>query len=116
MWVKKRRRPIGERNASPGVAIGHEITKTVGYRLPHSVRVNACERRENTGRGVRDQRSVVVGHQHAIVANKVEQVWHLLEVRGHVWVVTAEMGVVKLDVYNVLNVPLGRVQLARILR
>src|SRR5437667_2256417 len=41
--VKERRRPIGERDAGPGRAIGLKVAEAVRYRLPHTVRINAGE-------------------------------------------------------------------------
>jgi len=61
---------------------------------------------------VRDQGGVIVREQRAVALDEVEQVRHLLEVRRHVRVVTPEVGVVELDVDDVLDVVAGRLQVA----
>src|SRR5207244_6824642 len=96
--VKERRRPIGERDAGPGRAIGLKVAEAVRYRLPHTVRVNTGERGQDAGGGVRDQHGVVVRHQYTVVLDEIEQVRHLLEIRGDVGVVPSEVRVVELDV------------------
>jgi len=53
---------------------------------------------------MRDENGVVVGKQRAVAVNKIEQVRHLLEIGGNVWVVPQEMHVVKDDEDDVLDV------------
>src|SRR2546425_1060445 len=50
--------------------------------------------------------------QPALVLDEVEQVGHLLEVRGHVGVVAGEVDVVELDVNDVLYLLVSRIELA----
>ena len=101
--VEERRRPVGERDAGAGRAVGLEVAEAVRDRLAHPVGVDAGERRQDAGRRVRDQRRVVVRQQRAVALDEVEQVRHLLEVRRHVRVVAPEVGVVELDVDDVLE-------------
>ena len=61
---------------------------------------------------MRDQQRVVVGQQHAVVLDEVEQVGHLLQVRRHVGVVAGEVDVVELDVNDVLDLLVSRIELA----
>jgi len=65
---------------------------------------------------VRNQHCVMVRVQRAIVADEVEQMWHLLQVGGHVGVVALQVGVVELNVDDVLNPAVSGVELAEILR
>src|SRR5439155_21536772 len=101
--VKERRRPIGERDAGPGRAIGLKVAEAVRYRLPHTVRINTGERGQDAGGGVRDQHGVVVRHQYTVVLDEIEQVRHLLEIRGDVGAVPSEVRVVELDVDHMLD-------------
>ena len=52
---------------------------------------------------MRDQHGVVVRHQYTVVLDEIEQVRHLLEIRGDVGVVPSEVRVVELDVDHVLD-------------
>jgi hypothetical protein len=54
---------------------------------------------------------MVVRAERAVVLDEVEQMRHLLEIGRHVRVVALEMGVVELDLDDVLDLALGRVQL-----
>jgi hypothetical protein len=73
-----------------------------------AVRVEAGEGGENASRSVRDENGVVVRVQRAVVPDEVQEVRHLLQVGGNLRVVTAEMGVVELDVDHPLDVVKGR--------
>ncbi len=77
-----------------------------------TITIDTRQRGQDVGRGVGDERGVVIGEQHPVALNKVEQVRHLLKVRGNVGVVTREMGVVELDVNYMLNIAFCRVELA----
>src|SRR5947209_10116224 len=57
----------------------------------------------------------MIGEQRTVALDKVEQVRHLLQVRWNVRVVTREVGIVELNVDNVLNIAFGGVELATIL-
>src|ERR1700722_13970049 len=50
---------------------------------------------------------VLVADQRAVAGDEPEQVWHLLEVAGHVRVVPAEVHVVELDVDDVADRVIG---------
>ena len=72
-----------------------------------AIPVDPCQGGQDVGRGVCDQWCVVIGEQYAVALNKVEQVWHLLEVRRNVWVITSKVCVVELDIDNVLSFTTG---------
>jgi hypothetical protein len=55
---------------------------------------------------------MVVRHQDTVVLDEVEQVRHLLKIRGNIGVVAAKMRVVKLNVNDVLDAASGRFQVA----
>src|SRR5579883_3632106 len=45
--------------------------------------------------------------QHTIPLNKVEQVGHLLQIRGNIGIVARKMRIVELNVDDVANTPIG---------
>jgi uncharacterized protein YlzI (FlbEa/FlbD family) len=61
---------------------------------------------------MRDQRRVMIRGKRAVVFEKIQQVRHLLEVRGDVRVIAGEMYVVELNVDHVLDVSARRLQVA----
>ena len=73
------------------------------------VAVDTCQGCEHIGCCVRDQWCVVVGEQHTIIFDEIEQMRHLFEVRGYVGIVAGEVSVIKLDINDVLDVAFGRV-------
>jgi hypothetical protein len=75
------------------------------------IRVETGERGQDPPARVRDQHRVVVGEQCAVVPQKAQQMWHLLEIGRHVRVVPQEVRVIELQVDDVLNVTLRRAQL-----
>ena len=56
---------------------------------------------------------MIVGDQRPVALDEVQQVRHLLQVRRNVGVVALEVGVVELDVDDVLDLSVGGVQLTR---
>jgi len=77
-----------------------------------AVGIDAGEDGDNVIRGVRDERRMVVAEQNAIVLDEVQQVGHLLEVRGYQrraisCGVTLEVHVVEDDVTTCLMFPRG---------
>src|SRR6202011_1323170 len=96
--IEDRRRPISEGDSGTRIPCWREVFEAVGNGYPVTVAVDARQGRQDVSRGVRDQGSVVVGVQGAVVLDEVEQVRHLLEVGRNVRVVTLEMCVVELDV------------------
>ena len=110
--IEQRRRPVGKRHTGPRGARGREVAKAVRHGLPHPVGVDAGERAQDPRGGVRDEDGVVVREQRAVLADKVQQVRHLFEVRGHVRVVAGEVHIVKLDVDHMLDLAVRRGELA----
>ena len=49
----------------------------------------------------------MVGEQHTIVLNEIEQIGHLLEVGRHIGIVAAQMHIVELDMHDVFNPAIG---------
>src|SRR5207237_6181216 len=94
------------------IVVGLEVVVAVGDRLSLPVRVEAGQAGKDAAGGVRDENRVVVGEQGPVGAQKVEQVRHLLQVRGDVGSVTVEMGVVERHVDHVLDGCVCRVQMA----
>ena len=52
----------------------------------------------------------MVGEDSSVVLEKIQQMRHLFQVRGHVVVVTSKMGIVELDINHVFDPPIGGVQ------
>ena len=110
--VEEGSRPIRERDAGPRRAIGLEVAERVGDRLAKAIRVVPGQRAQDAGGGVRDQDCVIVGDQRPVALDEVQQVRHLLQVRRNVGVVAPEVGVVELDVDDVLDVVARRLEVA----
>jgi hypothetical protein len=96
-------RPVLERAGEVRDLARRVVVVAVRHRLALPVRIEAGERRQDPARGVRDQNRVVVGEERPIALQEVEQVRHLLEVRGDVRVVAVVVRVVELDLDHVLD-------------
>jgi hypothetical protein len=46
---------------------------------------------------------MVIGQDRTAVDQKVPKIRHLLQIRGHVWNIAAEVHIVELDIDNVLD-------------
>ncbi len=101
--AKEWRRPVRERDAGAARPCRCEVAEGVRNRLAHPVGIDASERRQDPGRGVGNQRCVIVSHQNAVVRDEIEQVRHLFEIRGYVRVVSPKVRVVELDVDHMLD-------------
>ncbi len=62
--------------------------------------------------GVGDERGMVIGGERAVVHEEIEEMGHLLQVRGNVRVIAGEVNVVELNVDDVLDVSASRAQSA----
>src|SRR5260370_36090636 len=111
-WVENRIGPIGEGNAEVARAIGIKVAEAVAYWHTMAISVDTCKRGQDIRFGVGDELRVVIGEQHTIALNKVEQVGHLIKIRVNVRIVTREVSIVKLDVDHMLDVTFGRVEQA----
>jgi len=75
------------------------------------IAVGVGERGDDVVRGMRDERRVVIGEQHSVALEELQQIGHLLQIRGHVRVIAAQVHVVELDLDHVLEArgePAGR--------
>ncbi len=88
-------------------AVRIEVAEAVANRPTVAIAVDTGQRGQDIGRGVGDERGVVIGEQRAIVLNKVKEMGHLLKIRGNVGIVTGEVGVVELDGDHMLNGAFG---------
>src|SRR4029453_2168076 len=84
--------------------MGPEVAVRVRGPLAVPVRVEAGQRAEDPARGMRDQDRVLVVAERPVVAQEVQQVRHLLQVRGDVRPVAEQVRVVELQVDDVLDV------------
>ena len=75
----------------------------IAHGLTVAIRVDAGQRREDVGPGVRNDRRVVVVEDGSVAHQEVVEVGHLLDVRWHVRVVTPKVDVVELQLDNVLD-------------
>src|SRR5215475_179886 len=79
--IRSQVRPVGEAGLESCAPIRLELQVAVGgcgYAV--TVRINASEDGDEVIRGVGDQLRVMIGEEHAVVLDEVEQVGHLLEV------------------------------------
>src|SRR5436309_12460028 len=109
--VEKRRGAVSEGNPCVACAIRVEIAEAVTDWYTVTIAVDTCQRCQNIGCSMRDQRCVMIGEQHPVIRHKVQQVWHLLKVRWDIWVIARKMYVVELDIDYMLDVALSRVEL-----
>src|SRR2546421_1937534 len=109
--VEKRRGPVSEGNSKIACAIRVEIAEAVTDWYTVTIAVDTCQRCQNIGCRMCDQRCVMIGEQHPVIRHKVQQVWHLLKVRRDMWIIAHKMYVVELDIDYMLDVALGRVEL-----
>ena len=93
-------------------AVSPEVAVRVRDRLTVPVGIEPGQRAQDPATGVRDEHRVIIRQQRAVVLDEIEQVRHLLEIGRHVRVVTQEVSVVELDVDDVLDRTLGRLELA----
>ena len=100
----------------PTEAVAAEEAIAVCHRHAHAVPVGTGQHRQDIGRGMRDQRRVVIAAHRAVVLQEIEQIGHLLEVRWHVGVVPPQVHVIELDVHDMLDPVLGGFQSACRLR
>jgi hypothetical protein len=96
-------RPVLERRGDGGRAVRAEVAVRVRDGLPVPVGIGARERAENPAARVRDEDGVVVRVERPVALHEVQQVRHLLEIRGDVRVVPLEVHVVELEVDDVLD-------------
>ena len=75
----------------------------IADRLTVAIRVDAGQGREDVGPGVRNHRRVVIVQDGPVADQEVVEIGHLLDVRGDIRVVTAEVDVVELQLDNVLD-------------
>ncbi len=108
--IEQRVGPVGERDAGVRGAVRQEVAEAVRDRDAHPVAVDAGQRGQDVGRRVRDQRRVVVCQQDPVLLHEAEQVRHLLQVGRDVRVVAPEVRVVELDVDDMLDLALRRLQ------
>ncbi len=114
--VGAERGPVQKRAGKADGTVVAEEAIAVRHRHAHAVAIGAGEHGENIGRGMRDQRCVVVAAHRAIVLHEVEQVGHLLEVRWHVGIIPPQVDIVELDVHDMLDLVAGGLQSACRLR
>ena len=105
------RRPVQEGAVEADAAVRPEVAVAVGNRNSHAVAIDAGLGGENIGRGVRDQRRVMIAADGAVVLNEVEQVRHLFEIGRDIRIVASQMHVVENDMNNVLDLTARRIQL-----
>lgn len=74
-----------------------------------AVGIDSGQRSQDVVGGVRNQGRVVVSKNSSVVLQKIQQMRHLLQVRGHVLVVTQKMRIVKLDINHMFDPPVGRI-------
>ena len=96
-------RPVGERQGRVRDAIGSVEHEGVAHGLTVAIRVDAGQRREDIGAGVRNDRCVVVVQDRAVPDQEVVQAGHLLDVRRHVRVVAPKVDVVELKLDDMLD-------------
>ena len=92
-------------------AVVLEVAVGVGDRLAVAIGVEAREGAEDAARGVRDEDRVVV-REGALLAHEAQQVRHLLEVGRELRPIAEQVRVVELQVDDVLDLVVDRVQLA----
>src|SRR6202040_2639648 len=98
---------------SEAIGIGRvEIVKVIRNGLAVALAINAGERGDDVVGSVRDERSVVIAGESAVIHEKVEEMRHLLEVGGNVRVIASEVNVVELNVNDVLDFAMSGVQRA----
>jgi hypothetical protein len=98
------------RTGEADAAIRPEEAIAVGNWNSHAVAINAGLGRENIGRGVRNQRGVMIAADGAIVLDEIEQVRHLFEIGWNVRIVAPQVHVVENDMDNVLDLTAWRIQ------
>ena len=67
--------------------------------------IDPGERGDDVVGSVRSERSVVIAGEGAVIHEKVEEMRHLLEVGGNVWIVAGEVDVVELKINYALDLP-----------
>jgi hypothetical protein len=77
-----------------------------------AVAVDTGQASQNSVGGVRNQHGVVVRVERTFTADEIQQVRHLFQVGWDVRVVAHQVRVVELDVDDVLNLALSRIELA----
>jgi hypothetical protein len=109
--VAAHRRPVQEGTVKADAAVRLEETVAVGNRNSHAVAVNPGLRSENIGRGVGNQRRVVIAADGAVALNEVEQIRNLFEIGRNVRIVAPQMHVVENDMDNTLDLAARGIQL-----
>ena len=69
------------------------------------VGINARQRGDDVIRRMRLQRGVVVGHQHPIIRDEIQQIGHLLQVGRNIRVIADKVNVIELNINHVLDLP-----------
>src|ERR1700687_1631089 len=109
--VPAQRRPVQEGAAEADAAVRLEETVAVGNGNSHAVAIDAGLGGENIGRGVGNQRRVMIAADRAVALNEVEQVRHLFEIGRNVRIVAPQMHVVENDMNNAFDLTAWRIQL-----
>ena len=104
--------PVLERGREAARPISPEVVVRVRDRLAVPVGIETGQRAQDPATRMRDQDRVVVRQQCPVALDEVEQVRHLLEVGRDVRVVTQEVRVVELDVDDVLDLVVLRLEVA----
>ena len=104
--------PVEEGRWKQGGAVRSENTEAIRHENSMVVGIKAGLGGEDVVGGMRDENGVIPGIERPILLNKVEQVRHLLQVGGHVGVVTDEVHIVEFYVHDVLDFPRRGVKFA----
>src|SRR5713226_7769586 len=107
--------PVRERNADVAGTVWVEVAEAVAHGHTVTVTIDASQRGEDIRGGVGDERSVMVGENGPLGLENVQEVRHLLEIGRHVRVIADKMRVIELNIDDMLDSSLGRVQRAGIL-
>ena len=109
--VAGQRRPVQERAVEADAAVRLEVAIAVGNRNSHAVAIDAGLGGENIGRGVRNQRGVMIAADGAVALDEIEQIRHLFEIGRNVRIVAPQMHVVENDMNNVFDLTARGIQL-----